>query len=117
LEEELANSEHKLQRPRTHSQHEQEVIDNIKEYIQDRDASYSSWCIGIAGEPHDVVLHAHAGRSLFWMYRETGSPQIARAVADYLVNTVGLDGSTGKRGTDDSGSVVCIHNKADGPHD
>ena len=117
MEEELPNSERKLRISRTHTQHEQEVIDNIKNYIQDREGSYSNWCIGIAGEPHDVVLHTHAARSLFWMYQETASPEIARAVVDHLVSTVGVDGGAGKRGSDNTGSVVYIYKKAHGSND
>lgn len=117
MEEELPNSDRKLRISRTRNKHEQEIIDNIKNYVQDRGGSYSRWCIGIAGEPHDVVLQAHAGRSLFWMYQETGSPQIARAVVDYLVNIVGIDGGTGKRGLDDTGSVIYIYKKAHGSRD
>ncbi len=117
MEEELPNSERKLRICRTHNQHEQEVIDNIKNYIQDRGGGYSSWCISIAGEPHDIVLHARVGRSLFWMYQETASPQIARAVVDHLVSTVGVDGGAGKQGSDNTGSVVYIYKKAHGSHD
>jgi hypothetical protein len=51
------------------------------------------------------------------MYQETGSPQIARAVVDHFVSTVGVDGGTGKRGSDNTGSVVYIYKKADGSHD
>ena len=117
MKEEPPNSKCKVRTSRTHNQREQEVIDNIKNYIQERGGNYSSWCIGTAGEPHDVVLSAHAGRSLFWMYQETGSPQIARAVVDHLVSTVGINGGTEKRVKDDTGSVVYIYKKARGSRD
>ena len=86
------------------------IIDDINNYIQKVGGSYSDWYVGIGEDAQDIVLNIHKVNSNFWMYKETESPQIAREVVNYFVNTLGTDGDVGAG--DYAGHVVYACKKA-----
>jgi hypothetical protein len=49
--------------------------------------------------------------SLYWMYVETGSPQIARDVAIYFVKSLKTDGDMRGQATDNVSTIVYVCKK------
>jgi hypothetical protein len=63
-----------------------EIIDFLKDYIQQRNDEHSIWHIGIGEEAHDIVFEALKRSSQYWMYIETGSPQAAQKILEYFID-------------------------------
>ncbi len=63
----------------------QEIIEYLTDYIKQKNDDNSIWYIGICQEAHDIVFEALKRTSQFWMYIETGSPQVANEVLDHFV--------------------------------
>lgn len=85
---------------------EYQIKTEIKQYIDNNGGSYSSWYVGITGDPkvrlfeqHDV--HENGDN---WIWKEAGSNQEARNIESYFVNDLGTSGDTG--GGDDSSVYV-----------
>jgi hypothetical protein len=90
----------------------QGAIEHLKDYIQQRGGNYSVWYVGICQGSHDIIFDVLKMSSQFWMYIETDSPQIAREVLDYFVNTVGANRDAGSANPDGIARVVYVYNKA-----
>lgn len=63
-----------------------EIIEFLKDYIQQRNDEHSIWHIGIGEEAHDIVFEALKRSSQFWMYIETGSHQAAEKILEHFIN-------------------------------
>jgi hypothetical protein len=63
-----------------------EIIEFLKDYIQQRNDEHSVWHIGIGKEAHDIVFEALKRSSQFWMYIETGSSQAAKEILNYFID-------------------------------
>jgi hypothetical protein len=75
---------------------EKQIIAQIEAYIHQGGGEYGDWFIGLADNPIDPVMEVtrlHKVQNHRFSYIETVSHQIARAVADYFVNTCGTDGN------------------------
>lgn len=90
----------------------QEAIEQIKDYIQQRGGNYNFWYVGICQGAHDIIFDVLKMSSQFWMYIETESPQIAKEVLDYFVNTVGAKKDAGSTDHYEISSTVYVYKKA-----
>ena len=90
----------------------QEIISDIKNYIDERGADYAKWYVGICANPYGNDFITCKMRSLYWMYIETGSPQIARDVAIHFVTSLGTDGDVGDPVTANVSTIVYVCKKA-----
>lgn len=90
----------------------QEIIDDIKSHMQKRGGEYSDWYVGISKDAKDRLFNGHSVKEKkdVWIYRKAGSPQTAREVEDYFVNTLDTDGGTG--GGDETSDMVYAYKKA-----
>jgi hypothetical protein len=89
----------------------QEIISDIKNYIDERGADYAKWYVGICADPYGNDFITCKMRSLYWMYVETGSSQIARDVAIHFVTSLGADGNVGGSPTDNVSTIVYVYKK------
>lgn len=89
----------------------QKIIDDIKNYIDARGADYAEWYVGICADPYGNDFITRKMRSLYWMYVETGSPQIARDVTTHFVSSLGTDGNVGGSPTDNVSTIVYVYKK------
>jgi len=90
----------------------QKIINYIKNYIDERGADYAEWYVGICTDSYGNDFVARKMRSLYWMYVEAGSPQIARDVATHFVTSLGTDGDVDSPATDKVSTVVHVYKKA-----
>ena len=90
----------------------QKIIDAIKSHMQKRGEEYSDWYVGISKDAKDRLFNGHSVKEKkdVWIYRKARSPQTAREVEDYFVNTLGTDGGTG--GGDDTSDMVYAYKKS-----
>ncbi|MFC1780732.1 hypothetical protein ACFLZ8_00520 [Planctomycetota bacterium] len=87
----------------------QETIEHIKDYIQQKGQNNSIWHIGICQEAHDIIFEALKRSSQFWMYIETGSPQIANDVIEHFIKSGQLSKDNLNLKKKDLASVVYIY--------
>lgn len=90
----------------------QEIISDIKEYMQKCGGGYSAWYVGISKDARDRLFNGHSVREKedFWIYRTATSSQATREIEDYFVNTLGTDGGAG--GGDEMADVIYAYKKA-----
>ena len=90
----------------------QEIINDIKNYIQKGGGGYSAWYVGISKDARDRLFNGHNVREKgdWWIYSQASSAQVAREIEDYFVNTLGADGATG--GGDETADMVYAYEKA-----
>jgi len=89
----------------------QKIIEEMHNYIRERGSNYMEWYVGIVKESHKsifikIVLYSH-----YWMYKKTGSPQIAKEVLDYFVNILGTNSDYSMPGSGDYASIVYVYKK------
>ena len=89
----------------------QEIIDYLTDYIQQKNDDNNIWFIGICQEAHDIVFEALKRSSQFWMYIETGSPQVAKEVLDYFVSTKRAKRDLRNLNPKDIASVIYVYQK------
>ena len=89
----------------------QEIISNIKNYIDERGADYAKWYVSICADPYGNDFITCKMHSLYWMYVETGSSQIARDVAIHFITSLGADGNVGGSPTDSVSTIVYVYKK------
>ena len=85
---------------------EDEIKADIERYIEDRDANYGNWYVGIAADPRDRLFEDHRVKkeSDLWIYRKAMSSAAARSVEKYFIERKGTKGGPG--GGDDSTRFV-----------
>ena len=75
---------------------QQQIIDEIKTYINRGSGKYQDWYVGITDNPISAIDEAllfHKVENHRFICLETVSQQIAMAVTDYFVNALGTDGN------------------------
>jgi len=89
-----------------------EIINDIKVHIKRCGGNYSNWYVGISKNARErlFVYHKVSEKKDAWIFRKTGSSDIARDVEDYFINTFGTDGETG--GGDDTSDMVYAYKKS-----
>jgi hypothetical protein len=90
----------------------QEIISDIKNYMDERGANYAEWYVGICADPYGNDFATRKKHSMYWMYVESGSPQIARDVATHFVSSLGTDGDVGNPATANVSTIVYVCRKA-----
>jgi hypothetical protein len=90
-----------------------EIIEYLKDYILQKGGNNSIWYVGTCQGQHDFTLYAVKISSQFWLYIETGSPQITREVLENCVNTVGLNRDASSTDQTENDRIVYIYKKAD----
>jgi hypothetical protein len=93
----------------------QETIDDIQTYIEERGGKYSDWYIGACQEVQDIILKMYQANSRGWTYCETPSPQVAKEVLGYCVNTLGIAGDVNIRDVDSLSRVVYVYKRPHAP--
>ncbi|MFQ5903596.1 MAG: hypothetical protein ACE5JO_07895 [Candidatus Binatia bacterium] len=91
---------------------EQEIISDIKKYIQQGGGTYSAWYVGISQKARDRLFNGHGvhEKGDWWIYRQAYTSKAARNVERYFVNTLGADGGTG--GGDEDADYVYAYKKS-----
>jgi hypothetical protein len=75
---------------------QQQIIDEIKTYINRGSGKYQDWYVGITDNPISAIDEAllfHKVENHRFICLETASQQTAMVVTDYFVNALGTDGN------------------------
>ena len=90
----------------------QEIISDIKNYIQKGGGGYRSWYVGISKNARDRLFNGHGVNEEddLWIYRRASSSQVAREIEIYFVSMLGTDGGAG--GGDEAADMVYAYKKA-----
>lgn len=75
----------------------QNIISEISSYIKNSGGGHpSSWYVGIAGNPRDCLFNRHGVSELkgFWIFRDAGSENYARAIEKVFLDA-GYQGGGG----------------------
>lgn len=89
----------------------QEIIDYLTDYFQQNNDDNCLWYIGVCQEAHDIVFEAIKKSSQFWMYIETGSPQVAKNVLDHIVSTKKAKNDLRNLNPNELASVIYVYRK------
>lgn len=75
----------------------QEIIDDIKKYIQEKRGRYSLWYVGVSSNARDSLFIEHKVKEKedLWIYKTALSSEIARDVERYFLIVLGTDGLIG----------------------
>lgn len=75
----------------------QQVISEIKSYIEANNSIYSNWYVGITNDPEKRLFSEHNVDKVYgkWIYCPCDSNNDAREVENYFVNTLKTDGGEG----------------------
>jgi len=90
---------------------EQEIKQEIKEYMDKCGGSYSSWYVGISEDPETRLFTGHSvnKKTDNWIYRTASSSERAREIEAYFVYTLRTDGGPG--GGDRDAKAVYAYRK------
>lgn len=90
----------------------QTIISDITNFISQWGGSYHDWYTGITSSPKERLFNDHQVNEKVdgWIYRDALSSDSARAVENYLINTLGMDGDTG--GGDNTTRFVYAYKKS-----
>ena len=91
------------------------IVEQVEAYIRGGGGEYEDWYVGIADNPLDPIDEAmlfHKVQNYWFMYIETISSQVAKAVADYFVNGRGTDGNLSGNETVDVCRAIYVYKKA-----
>ena len=82
-----------------------QTVSEIMQHIRDCGGPVSTWYVGIASDPQTRLFNNHQVHENgdAWIFRNTPSHEIARAIEQYFVSRVGTDGGPG------GGDVNSIH--------
>ena len=92
-----------------------QIIEEVDAYIREGGGQYRDWFVEITDNPIDPIDEAsllHKVERYRFMYIETISPQVAKAVADYFVNVLGTDGNLSERETGKNCRALYVYKKA-----
>jgi len=75
----------------------QEIIDDIKKYIQEKRGDYGLWYVGVSSNARNSLFSEHKVKEKedFWIYKTALSSEIAREVEKYFLIVLGTDGLIG----------------------
>lgn len=87
------------------------IINEIKQYIDNCGGSYSSWYLGISNDAKYRLFVGHKVNENTdnWIYRIAINSDVAREIEEYFIEHIGTDGGTG--GGDDSTNMVYAYKK------
>jgi hypothetical protein len=94
---------------------QKQIIDEIEAYISQGGGEYQDWYVGMTNNPIDPLTEAsllHKVENHRFMYIETISQQVAKAVADYFVNVLGTDGNLNDEEKDGACQALYVYKKA-----
>ncbi len=94
---------------------QKQIIDEIETYISQGGGEYQDWYVGMTDNPIDALTEAslfHKVKNHRFMYIETISEQVAKAVADYFVNVLGTDGNLYDEGKVGACLAIYVYKKA-----
>ncbi len=89
----------------------EQIIADVKDYIQKKGDEYRAWYCGISNDPRSRLFSDHnvteeGGR---WIFRKASSDEVAREVESHFVNVCGTDG--GRGGGDYTSTCVYAYKK------
>ena len=75
----------------------QEIIDDLKKYIQEKRGDYGLWYVGVSSNARNSLFSEHKVKEKedFWIYKTALSSEIAREVEKYFLIVLGTDGLIG----------------------
>ena len=74
----------------------QDIANEIIYYIRQSNIASSFWYVGIASDPKTRLFTDHnVQEKSYWIYRDAGSEENARAIEKWLVNSYYCQGDTG----------------------
>lgn len=82
-----------------------DIRNEIVKYISGSGVAFPGWHVGIASDPHTrLFTDKKIDKNSFWIYKDAGSEELARAAAKFLIDTYGAIGDTG--GADETSHFV-----------
>lgn len=90
---------------------EQEIKQEIKDYMKKWGGSISSWYVGISEEPKNRLFNGHSVKEKgdAWIYITASSSEAARRIEKYFTDVLGTDGDIG--GGDEDANAVYAYKK------
>jgi hypothetical protein len=91
------------------------IIEQVETYIRHGGGEYRDWFIGLADNPIVPIRKASRLRKIQnhrFVYIETISGEVAKAVADYFINVCGTDGDIIEKEKEDACRAIYIYKKA-----
>lgn len=78
-----------------------QITEKIQDYIIKNGGTYQDWYVGITSDPKTRLFSAHNvnEQNGVWIYSNTKTETLARAIERYFVETIRTDGGTGGGGT------------------
>jgi hypothetical protein len=92
------------------------IIEQIETYIRQGGGGWGDWFIGLADNPMAPVIEtSRLGKvqNHRFTYIETISVEVAKAVADYFINSCGMDGNTSELQKDGTCRSLYLYKKAE----
>ena len=69
----------------------QQLIDDVKDYLNQRGADYGSWHIGTVKDPLDIWYNIACSEDSQWFFRGASSEQVAGDIVDYFTKEFNLN--------------------------
>lgn len=90
----------------------QEIIDNIRKYIQEKRGDYNLWYVGVSSNARSSLFIEHKVKEKedLWIYKTALSSEIAREVERYFLIVLGTDGLIGNG--EETARMVYTYRKA-----
>ncbi len=92
------------------------IIEQMETYIRQRGGEYEDWFIGLADNPIAPIAEVsrlHKVQNHKFTYIETISGEVAKEVADYFINSCGMDGNISETEKDGACRALYLYKKAD----
>jgi hypothetical protein len=74
---------------------ENQVANEIKNYIDNEGLSYNGWYVGITGNIQERLFEYHKVGQNDWIYKQCLDTDAARRIEDYFVNQLNTQGDVG----------------------
>jgi hypothetical protein len=92
------------------------IIEQIETYIRRGGGGCGDWFIGLADNPIAPIVETsrlHKVQNHRFTYIETMSVEVARAAADYFINSCGMDGHISETERDGTCRALYLYKKAE----
>jgi hypothetical protein len=92
------------------------VIEEVETYIRQGGGGYGDWFIGLADDPIAPITEVsrlHKVQNHRFVYVETMTGEVAKAVIDYFIDACGMDGNISEKERDGSCRALYLYKKAD----
>jgi len=89
----------------------EDIIQEIKAYIEKHSGNYPNWYVGIASDAEDRLFNDHEVDKVndLWIYEKAENSETAREIEGYFIDKLDTDGDTG--GGDDKTKFVYAYKK------